>query len=370
MDVVIHPLVFLNVSDHFTRVNLNQKDPSSQIIAGCLLGTQIGQRVEIFTSFEAVVEKNEVNSQFLHDRAEQIQTCYPTYALLGWYLIGGTPSKPMIDLQHKFVAVTECQLLCLTFDPQQVEEEKQFSLYEFTDDNFHRITYKSEALEPERVAVDTMDKILPGSDQSAESLFTHHLSSLQNVLSLLRERVVAIKQFLLGASKNSHKKIASSSTKPSIETQQCTYQILRQIDAVVSSTPHALNLPVPAMAKQSSSSSSSSVADESSTLAQAASSTFSNAFLKEFTEAATIISLTRLLPLLEEFEGKMNRFDLFEKERKEVRGSIDLETMERMGLKGRHRQARMAGFGSSMNDDDDFCNEDDLSDLDEKHYMN
>lgn len=53
-DIVLHPLVILNVTDHFTRQRVNNDAP--QRVLGALLGIQQGRRVEIHTSFELVYD--------------------------------------------------------------------------------------------------------------------------------------------------------------------------------------------------------------------------------------------------------------------------------------------------------------------------
>ena len=49
----LHPLVIVNISDHYTRIKAQRSGKSSRVI-GCLLGCQSGRTVEIFNSFELV----------------------------------------------------------------------------------------------------------------------------------------------------------------------------------------------------------------------------------------------------------------------------------------------------------------------------
>ena len=49
----LHPLVLVNVSDHYTRFKAQlQAGEEPAMVMGCLLGTQSGREVEIFNSFE------------------------------------------------------------------------------------------------------------------------------------------------------------------------------------------------------------------------------------------------------------------------------------------------------------------------------
>ena len=52
-DIILHPLVILNVTDHFTRQKVNN-DNKPQRVIGALVGVQTGRKVEIHTSFELV----------------------------------------------------------------------------------------------------------------------------------------------------------------------------------------------------------------------------------------------------------------------------------------------------------------------------
>lgn len=49
----LHPLVIVNISDHFTRVK-SQSHPRR--VVGCVIGVQRGRTVEIFNSFELLYD--------------------------------------------------------------------------------------------------------------------------------------------------------------------------------------------------------------------------------------------------------------------------------------------------------------------------
>lgn len=52
LEVKLHPLVIINISDHFTRAKI--RDNALRVF-GALLGVQEGRNVEVFNSFEIVV---------------------------------------------------------------------------------------------------------------------------------------------------------------------------------------------------------------------------------------------------------------------------------------------------------------------------
>ncbi|KAG6889369.1 hypothetical protein C0995_001434 [Termitomyces sp. Mi166 len=69
----LHPLPILNVSEHLTRLKLQQNTHSPFVLGG-LLGTQTGREVEIVTTFELAVEDDgeSVDLEFLVSRRDQL----------------------------------------------------------------------------------------------------------------------------------------------------------------------------------------------------------------------------------------------------------------------------------------------------------
>ncbi len=53
LDIAIHPLMLINISDHYTRTKVSTDVKNPRVI-GALLGTQSGRSVEITNSFELV----------------------------------------------------------------------------------------------------------------------------------------------------------------------------------------------------------------------------------------------------------------------------------------------------------------------------
>lgn len=86
----LHPLVMLNISDHFTRVKTQLNPPSSSCatgnipaavgatfpqnfrVYGCVIGAQRGRTVEIFNSFELVFDPttDSLDRAFLEKKQE------------------------------------------------------------------------------------------------------------------------------------------------------------------------------------------------------------------------------------------------------------------------------------------------------------
>lgn len=67
VSVSLHPLVVMNISDHYTRVRVQTGDNTVRVY-GALLGRQKGRSVEICNSFELVVESRDGSSVHVLDK--------------------------------------------------------------------------------------------------------------------------------------------------------------------------------------------------------------------------------------------------------------------------------------------------------------
>jgi COP9 signalosome complex subunit 6 len=75
----LHPLVIVNISDHYTRIKAQQSGsasrplPPAPRVYGCVLGVQTGRTVEIFNSFELHYDatQNVLDRAFLESKQEQ-----------------------------------------------------------------------------------------------------------------------------------------------------------------------------------------------------------------------------------------------------------------------------------------------------------
>jgi hypothetical protein len=73
----LHPLVIVNISDHYTRIKA-QSGSASPLprVYGCVIGVQTGRTVEIFNSFELHYDatQNVLDRAFLESKQEQCKS--------------------------------------------------------------------------------------------------------------------------------------------------------------------------------------------------------------------------------------------------------------------------------------------------------
>eukprot|EP00301_Raphidiophrys_heterophryoidea_P015643 c2439_g1_i1.p1 GENE.c2439_g1_i1~~c2439_g1_i1.p1 ORF type:complete len:221 (-),score=48.55 c2439_g1_i1:500-1129(-) len=85
LDVLLHPLVLLTISDHSTRARLTEN--SARVLGG-LIGCQRGRQLEIMDCFEMVVQGEGINTEFLRRKAESMKKVFPDLDVVGWYSTG------------------------------------------------------------------------------------------------------------------------------------------------------------------------------------------------------------------------------------------------------------------------------------------
>jgi len=206
LDVFLHPLVIINISDHFTREKMSAKSKNPRVY-GALLGIQTGRRVEVYNSFELIVTEVEgasvVDPTYLNRKKEQLSKVFPTYEFLGWYSTGKEVKQSDIAIQKQIMAFNESPLYLLLSPlvPPQARE-LPLTLYEsevkMVDDSptlvFTRVNYKIETGDAERIAVDHVANV--GGASANVSMLTSHLSNLHNAIKMLHMRISIILEYL------------------------------------------------------------------------------------------------------------------------------------------------------------------------------
>lgn len=142
--VILHPLVVINVSDHYTRFAAMRifpeaaarnaaADPSASVdtltdlrgntrVIGILLGVQSGRTVEICHSFElqaAMSGENltEVNPEFMQKRISQYKQIFGQYNVVGWYCTGSEVSPEDLRLHTDVFSVLNEAPILLMMNP-------------------------------------------------------------------------------------------------------------------------------------------------------------------------------------------------------------------------------------------------------------
>ncbi|KAI8997505.1 COP9 signalosome subunit 6 [Pilobolus umbonatus] len=214
LSISVHPLVLLNISDHFTRFKLQNPSlyENRHKIYGALLASQSGRDIDIVNSFELPLlsgEKVTLDKEYLMYKLEQLKQVFPQLDFMGWYTIGSSPTNAELELHEQFLQVSESALF-LQLDPSAVgNNAKEFpleiyeSVRDIMDDKKSRLVfiqtrYKVETGEAECIAVDHVAKpSTSSSDGGVGNTLIAHLTTQRNAIAMLNSRIQFLQKYLL-----------------------------------------------------------------------------------------------------------------------------------------------------------------------------
>ncbi|KAI7860545.1 maintenance of mitochondrial structure and function-domain-containing protein [Circinella umbellata] len=212
LSISIHPLVLLNISDHYTRLKL--QDPAiakKGRIYGAILAQQSGRDIDIINSFELPMpQQDKVDLDYLAMKQEQLKQVFPHLDFMGWYSLGITPNESDLKIHEQLLQVNESAIY-LQLDPAGIAggaKEFPVKIYESAMDIideqarlvFVRAPYQIETNEAERVAVDHVAKPSTSSrDASLSNAMISHLTTQRNAIAMLHARIQFLQQYLQDA---------------------------------------------------------------------------------------------------------------------------------------------------------------------------
>ena len=112
VSVSLHPLVIMNISEHWTRTKAQTGAP--QKIFGALIGKQKGRNIEVMNSFEldhtTVEDKVIIDRDYYDIKEEQFKQVFSEMDFLGWYSTGESPTEDDIDVHKQICCINESPL--------------------------------------------------------------------------------------------------------------------------------------------------------------------------------------------------------------------------------------------------------------------
>jgi COP9 signalosome complex subunit 6 len=202
LQILIHPLVCVNISDHYTRAKFKNAKPR---VYGMLLGKQAGRKVELFNSSELILnEEKIIDAEYMKSRLEQYNRVFEGNSILGWYAASVTGIDNEGDMalhrqMEEFVDSKNPYFLYLN-PAAESSRDLPLSLMEATVKitttgrvvSFTKVPFGIETTEIERIGVDTVASVT----KSGASPLASHLSTLQSAVKMLNSRVMIIKKYL------------------------------------------------------------------------------------------------------------------------------------------------------------------------------
>ncbi|GAB4848973.1 COP9 signalosome complex subunit 6a [Ancistrocladus abbreviatus] len=223
----LHPLVILNISDHYTRVksqtqqslvnNTNNggeavSSSPSQRVFGCVIGIQRGRTVEIFNSFELLYDSStqSLDRSFLEKKQELYKKVFPHFYILGWYSTGSDAEESDMQIHKALMDINESPVYVL-LNPSINHAQKDLPVTIFESELhvidgipqliFVRSTYTIETVEAERISVDHVAHLKPADGGSAATQLAAHLTGIHSAIKMLNSRVRVLYQYLLSMQK-------------------------------------------------------------------------------------------------------------------------------------------------------------------------
>ncbi|KAG8201551.1 hypothetical protein JTE90_011226 [Oedothorax gibbosus] len=202
--ISLHPLVIMNISEHWTRVKAQEGTPLQVI--GALIGRQTGRNLEIMNSFELVFDKIEgdivIDKDYYSTKEQQFKQVFSDLDLLGWYTTGDTVIESDIKVHKQICEIYESPVF-MKLNPVGRHTELPVKMYESIIDLvsgeatmlFVELLYTLATEEAERIGLDHMARM--STNESGESsLVAEQLQAQHSAIKMLHSRVHLILDYV------------------------------------------------------------------------------------------------------------------------------------------------------------------------------
>uniref|UniRef100_A0ABI7W8N2 COP9 signalosome complex subunit 6 n=1 Tax=Felis catus TaxID=9685 RepID=A0ABI7W8N2_FELCA len=188
VSVALHPLVILNISDHWIRMRSQEGRPMQVI--GALIGKQEGRNIEVMNSFEllshTVEEKIIIDKEYYYTKEEQFKQVFKELEFLGWYTTGGPPDPSDIHVHKQVCEIIESPLF-LKLNPMTKHTDATML--------FAELTYTLATEEAERIGVDHVAR-MTATGSGENSTVAEHLIAQHSAIKMLHSRVKLILEYV------------------------------------------------------------------------------------------------------------------------------------------------------------------------------
>jgi len=207
VSVSLHPLVIMNISEHWTRFKVQHSCPKK--VFGAIIGKQKGRNIEVMNSFE--LDVTEIDGQMIVDRdyynlkEEQFKQVFSDMDFLGWYSSGDFPTKVDADVHKQILDIYESPLF-LQLNPGAKNSDIPLTMYESLYDIvkgeakmlFVKLNYSLATEEAERIGLDHVARItsVAGDAESQVSKVSEHFLAQHSAIKMLASRVSLVLDYV------------------------------------------------------------------------------------------------------------------------------------------------------------------------------
>lgn len=204
VSVSLHPLVIMNISEHWTRVSAQEGKP--MLVVGALIGKQKGRNIEIMNSFELLFHLVEddvvIEREYYNTKEDQFKQVFSDLDFLGWYSTGELQPEADIKVHEQICQINESPVF-LKLNPLARSAELPVSIFESVIDlvekeakmRFVELPYVLATEEAERIGVDHVARVST-SDSGELSTAAEHLSAQHSAIKMLHSRVKLILDYI------------------------------------------------------------------------------------------------------------------------------------------------------------------------------
>lgn len=235
--VSLHPLVIMNISEHWTRIRAQNNSP--QQVIGALIGKQSGRNVEVMNSFELkfkLVDQNIVICQdYYRTKEEQYKQVFKDLDFLGWYTTGDRPTEQDINVHKQICEINECPIMLQLSAQSRNFSQLPVKIYESIIDIVHGettmlfvdLSYTLATEEAERIGVDHVVRTSI-HEKGGKSAVAEHLNAQHNAIKMLHSRVKLILSYI--------KAIENGTMPPNNDILREAYALSQRLPVIQSST--------------------------------------------------------------------------------------------------------------------------------------
>lgn len=201
----LHPLVIMNISEHWTRTKAQEGKPKK--VFGALIGKQKGRNIELMNSFEldftVVEDKVIIDRDYYNMKEEQFKQVFSEMDFLGWYSTGEAPTETDVHVHKQICEIHESPLFLL-MNPGARHADLPLTLYESIIDLvkgearmlFVKLAFTLATEEAERIGLDHVARISGASDMSRESRVSEHFTVQHSAIKMLSSRLAIIRDYV------------------------------------------------------------------------------------------------------------------------------------------------------------------------------
>ncbi|XP_023320520.1 COP9 signalosome complex subunit 6 [Eurytemora carolleeae] len=207
VSVSLHPLVIMNISEHWTRTKAQEGKPKQ--VYGALIGKTVGRDIEVMNSFELDYSTVDglvvIDREYYNQKEEQFKQVFSEMDFLGWYSTGAgeKPTSAEIAVHRQIMDINESPLFLQLSPGGGNCTELPLYLFESVIDIvegqarilFVKLPYTLSTEEAERIGLDHVARIVAGNEIST-SRTADQLTAQHSAINMLTGRVKLILEYM------------------------------------------------------------------------------------------------------------------------------------------------------------------------------